>query len=404
MLEPHSGPAETLQRLGRRRSEPEMSRPDTYFYLLDRPEQRQFGLLGYDIRHVTERFDAGIYARARGLSFGSADEAYADWVAAGRRLGLAYNATGNTTLKIILKVKDEPELIDKWVNHHAAIVGYENIVILDCGSQDPEYLAKIARHARKMIVLSYPNHYNTIHNPHANIDLYNLICANARYVTILDADEFLFAADDGVLSADAVVPLLQCSDEAVFAGTWLNAQTVIPEVDGALDWSVETELAIGPRDLAQGTVAGKAVIATSVVQRLSHLGHNLHVPEVAGQMGQESFGKIFIIHARNLDPRIVEKRAIKHLRTKGVLPEQLVDRGEIRDFLEQYRHDTVTLASDAKIYVTSILNRFTPPAAQAVEQTSLLAGAGSEVLPLLNANLRQVDFAALVAACTSKAS
>ncbi|KQM21482.1 hypothetical protein ASE73_15650 [Sphingomonas sp. Leaf24] len=381
-----------------------MSGSDTYYYLLERPEQRQFGLLGYDIEHVSASFDAEVYARAREISFQNASEAYRDWVAVGRRIGLTYNAASNTTLKIILKVKDEPELIDKWVNHHAAIVGYENIVILDCGSQEPEYLAKIERYARKMIVLSYPNHYNTIHNPQANVDLYNLICANARYMTILDADEFLFASHEGKLSPSAVIPLLERSDESAFAGTWLNVQTIIPEVDGVLDWSIKAELAVGPKDIKQGTVAGKSVIATSVVRGLSHLGHNLHVPKVADIMTESSFGRIFILHARNLDIRIVEKRAIKHLRTKGVLPDQMTDRGEIGDFLEQYRHDTVTLSSDAKTYVTAFLNGFRPPAAQAIEQTNLLAGASRELLPLLNANLGKVDFAELLAACTSKVS
>lgn len=74
------------------------------------------------------------------MAFASADDAYRDWMAHGRSAGLAYAPGKNTYLKIMLKVKDEPELIVKWIEHHGAIVGYHNLVIMNCGSVNAHFL------------------------------------------------------------------------------------------------------------------------------------------------------------------------------------------------------------------------------------------------------------------------
>ena len=55
----------------------------------------------------------------------------------------------DTLLKIILKAKDETYLIDTWIAHHATLVGYENLIIMDCGSQDPTYLEKLKFYASR---------------------------------------------------------------------------------------------------------------------------------------------------------------------------------------------------------------------------------------------------------------
>ncbi len=47
------------------------------------------------------------------------------------------------TLKICVKLVDEPLLIEDWIDHHARIVGIENLIIADNGSTDAANVGRI---------------------------------------------------------------------------------------------------------------------------------------------------------------------------------------------------------------------------------------------------------------------
>lgn len=109
---------------------------DTLWWMLDHPEARDVSQIGNRAEYVTTLFDPEIYAASRGRAFGTFEQAYDDWRLVGRRLGLQFGPNRNTILKIILKVKDEPDLIRRWIQHHAKLVGRHNIIVVDCGSSD----------------------------------------------------------------------------------------------------------------------------------------------------------------------------------------------------------------------------------------------------------------------------
>lgn len=373
-----------------------MTANDTYFYLLEQPAQREYELVGSPICYQSKRFDRSVYEQARGRNFESLDSSYLDWLSHGRRLGLQYNRSSNTVLKIILKAKDELELIDKWYQHHAAIVGPENIIILDCGSTDNEYISRLDEYSKYSIVLKYPKHYNDIHHPPSNKSLFELICSNCRYISVLDADEFLFAMRDGALSSFNVIPALESATESGYTGTWLNTQTPIMCRNGKLDWNSNVEITLDREQIIQGTIAGKSILSSSVAMRVEHLGHNMHTQDVVSLFTKSSFGVFFIIHARTLDPAIVEKRTIKHLRTKGVLPPEVSTAESIVQFLTQLKLAGTEIRPDAAKYVEHYLNRFAVKNSEIYASTSLLSGAEFEILPILNQTLATIDFEGLI--------
>ena len=99
---------------------------DAFWFLLDHPDQRDLTKLDGNIQYVSPHFDRDVYEAARGVSFMNFEDAYDNWRLYGRRQGLEFAPSKNTILKIILKVKDEVDLIDKWIDHHAKIVGLHN--------------------------------------------------------------------------------------------------------------------------------------------------------------------------------------------------------------------------------------------------------------------------------------
>ncbi|RAK67788.1 glycosyltransferase family 2 protein [Phenylobacterium kunshanense] len=308
---------------------------DTFFYLLDHPHDRRYELLGRNIPYRTPRFSRDVYEESRGRSFASLDEAYLDWVEHGRAAGLAYAPGRDTTLKIVLKVKDEPDLLERWITYHAAMVGLENLVVVDCGSVDPAHWAILDRYQHDMLVLRYPDYYDLLHAVGRNKPLYYWLARNAKFVTVMDADEFLFGYDGKTISPHHVVPVLRTGGEAVHAPTWIS-NAAAPEMSGGrIDWDRPIAFALDAESLWSGTVAGKSIVRTDALFEAAYVGHNLHVGRVVSRMTEGSFGKFFQFHLSALSPEISRRRIAKHLRAKGFLPAKVEGEAAVSEFLLQ---------------------------------------------------------------------
>jgi len=303
---------------------------DTYFALLETPSLREMEMTKFALRHRTKAFSPQTYAASAGLTFASDTEAYQHWVSTGRKLGLEWAPGKDTLLKIILKAKDEAYLIDAWVAHHAAIVGEENLILLDCGSEDPEYLRKLAGYGRRMLVLPYRRYFDNIHWPGVNTDFFRMIGQNCKYVTILDADEFLVGREGAMFSSRLVKPILRRYDLPYHCGTWITADGGAKSDSGA--FSPECAMDISVPSLFHGTYAGKAVARQDVLFEVNHLGHNFHVAEAVRFATEESVGRLMVVHVKNLPPAVMQHRLLKQLVANGLVT---LRRGE--NPLEQVR-------------------------------------------------------------------
>lgn len=361
---------------------------DTYFALLETPALREIELLKYALRHRTPSFSPGVYAAAAGVNFANDTEAYQHWLQTGRRQGLEWAPGKDTLLKIILKVKDEPYLIDAWVAHHAAIVGFENIIILDCGSKDPVFLGKLAGHARRVLVLRYWQYYDDIHWIHANRDLYRLVAENCRYATVLDADEFLVGREGERFSGRLVKPILRRYDLPLHCGTWVNANGGLALEGG--EWAFDASVAA----LANGTRAGKAVARSDVLPNIRHLGHNFHVADAARFATGDSLGRLMVLHAKNLPPEVDQARLLQHLVAKRLVAPRPGQKplAALAALLE--RPDVAPLA---KLYARNYLALETAPWPAVDEgwvRAALIGDRAPQAVPALAAALDAVDFPA----------
>lgn len=323
---------------------------DTYFYLLENPNCRELGLTGFDIRYVTSAFDQAVYERATGKRFVCRADAYQDWVSRGRSEGYEWAKGKDTLLKIILKAKDEPELIDAWITHHARIVGLENLVILDCGSEDPSYLEKLSWYSRHILTFTYKKYYNDIHATKSNSSFFKFIARNTKYVAILDADEFLVGRYGDYLSPKRVKGILREEEQELFCCTWLNCTFRDSVIEGKLPSGLLVDTSSDM--IRSGTVAGKSIARSNVLFDIGHLGHNLHVSDVMKRITSSSFGKLFVLHLKGLGEEVTRRRVIMHLIGKGAIQPG----GEQNlDHLERLLADSST-RPDIRKYAAALLD------------------------------------------------
>ena len=370
---------------------------DTYSYLLENPSLRQIGLSGYQIKYAAAHFNKKIYQNSTGRSFETWELAYKDWLSRGRQEGVEWAEGKDTLLKIVLKAKDELELIDAWISHHSAIVGYENLIIMDCGSTDPRYLKKLEYYKSRILVLEYRRYYDHLHSTRSNASFFTFVGHACKYLTILDADEFLIAKDGPLFSGDFVKKILRREQQQVFCGTWLNTIEPAPMKNGLFDKNSELKIEVSDSAISAGTVAGKAISSTKILMDIGHLGHNLHAQDVMPFVSEKSFGHIFVLHIKNLGPEITQARILKHLFSKGAIAQT-----HSRDIAEQI--STLIEKSDTKEEVRAYAQKYlkaaeippTTTSGRNVFSVRLLAENAVEHHEMIDEIISKFDFSSLL--------
>jgi hypothetical protein len=121
--------------------------------------------------------------------------------------------------KIILKTRNEDDLIDIWIRYYSKMIGKENLIIFDNNSTSQKVLDTYKEHEIETIQIKYPS---SIHLYRNNKVFYDELFANCDWFSILDTDEFLCSYNNGIFSAEGVVDLLATSDEQVLGSIWLD--------------------------------------------------------------------------------------------------------------------------------------------------------------------------------------
>ena len=127
-------------------------------------------------------------------------------------------------LKILLKVKNEIHFLEPWVKHHAAIVGYENLIILD-NMSDEEANANFYKGLPPAVtIFRFDLLYNFAQNTTYFSGLYNALSKSCEYFIFLDADEYLVRInDESCVGCDTIVERLkECGQIGVIPTTWLT--------------------------------------------------------------------------------------------------------------------------------------------------------------------------------------
>lgn len=98
-------------------------------------------------------------------------------------------------MKLLTKVKDEPELIEGWISHHAEIVGIENLIIADNGSSDINMINLLDKYSHVTNIFHFKGNHNQIHHANRFQSLFDAIARNSDYVSVVDVDERLVGLD-----------------------------------------------------------------------------------------------------------------------------------------------------------------------------------------------------------------
>lgn len=128
----------------------------------------------------------------------------------------------HSPIKLILKTRDEIELLPLWIEWHADICGIENLVVLDHGSTDSNVL-QIYKSWPDLTVCRYTGYMDVVHHRVAYKHLYDALGAASPYSALLDTDEFLTCAQDSSRhDRRAIKGFVEANAGAgIFPCTWL---------------------------------------------------------------------------------------------------------------------------------------------------------------------------------------
>lgn len=217
--------------------------------------------------------------------------------------GAAVQAIKSTAspFKVLLKTKDDAYFLDKWIRHHASIVGLENLIIFDNDSQDPAVDAVFAKFANSLLTIRYHGFHNDLHDCEKSADLYGALKDSCRYFQFLDSDEFLILVRGHRWYADDVIlRYLQHHDGAhVIPSPWLYCTPRFQDL---------FKFGKNEYDLINDIRWGKPVIRSDL--KMSGLiNHNIQIAK--RHYSDRIPTGLFVLHLAHLSPR---KRIASNMR------------------------------------------------------------------------------------------
>jgi hypothetical protein len=190
-------------------------------------------------------------------------------------------------LKILLKTKDEPGRLGNWIEHHANIVGSENLIIFDNMSTDQEVLDIYAHYNSSFPIVSFSQFQDLVHHVDYFGELYEALRESSTYYVFLDTDEYLTLYDgfDRFLqNAEILTFLDQVRGTDIIPGTWLQ------NLRGYKDRFVLREPNI---HLRLGLKWGKPIISSNY-KPAGMINHNTQIK--AGFSPDKLKTNLFILH------------------------------------------------------------------------------------------------------------
>lgn len=229
-------------------------------------------------------------------------------------------------LKIVLKTKNDPFFIERWINHHMKIVGPENIIIFDNMSDDPEVLSTYRKFRGQIETVRFSGPWFMLHHTKLLRRLYASLARSADYFIFIDTDEFLVFIDhEAHYADDRIVSFVRENFRYdLFPTSWLfNA-----------NWTAR-QFSCGAHavDLAKNLACGKPLIRSNKIPS-GYVNHNfqLSMPIFAPPFKVN----LFLLHMTRLYPRQRIAANVNKLISAGFAkraesPEAISNRTDISD-------------------------------------------------------------------------
>jgi hypothetical protein len=194
--------------------------------------------------------------------------------------------------KIILKTKNEDDLIDVWIRYYSKLVGKENLIIFDNNSTSQKVLDVYKEHDIETIQIKSPN---SIHAYLNKSIFYDELFTSCDWFSILDTDEFLCVYKNDVFSAEGVSELLESSDKQVLGSIWLDHMHV-----------GESKEYFKVNQSQHNKNYGKSIYKTSYsgLRNISNYGHNIFCSDAFLESG------LSLLHIDRSNPEIRIKNCL----------------------------------------------------------------------------------------------
>ena len=132
----------------------------------------------------------------------------------------------SAVLKICTKTRNEADLLESWITHHAKIVGLEILIIADNCSDDPRVMDIYARYSGKVNLFRFSGNHNDIHGHPRFSLLFKAISKSAQYLAFIDTDERLVhATTERWIASSEICRMLEAREAiGIIPTTWLVNQ------------------------------------------------------------------------------------------------------------------------------------------------------------------------------------
>ncbi|MGQ0699104.1 MAG: glycosyltransferase family 2 protein [Panacagrimonas sp.] len=199
----------------------------------------------------------------------------------------------HATLKILLKTKNERDFLGKWIEHHAAIVGLEGLIIFDNDSSDSSVLATLDSIRDQAVVTRFSGFHNDFHRIALFGALYQAVQSSCDYFIVLDTDEFLVWIDQGgePVAASKIVDCLRALPrQELILGAWTVNR---PGLENRFHLFGEG------KPYPAGLASGKSIVS-SAVDLSGTICHNWQLKGPTTKNVQ--YGNVLVLHMKALIP------------------------------------------------------------------------------------------------------
>ena len=124
-------------------------------------------------------------------------------------------------MKICCKTKNESTLLEQWIEHHAKIVGYENLIIADNDSSDSNTLRLYDTYGDRVGIFRFRGPHNEIHWHPRFRKFFDAIRGYCDFFSYIDVDERLIHLENDKWTADEKITDLLEDRTAIYPTTWL---------------------------------------------------------------------------------------------------------------------------------------------------------------------------------------
>ena len=217
-------------------------------------------------------------------------------------------STGQSILKIVLKTKNDAFFIDRWIQHHAAIVGYDGLIILDNASDDEDVLRVYEAYADRVEIIRFNGFHNDIHDVGKFPRFYAALAEVSLYYIVIDTDEFLYFYDGSAFCSDPgiLAQLVRNSVSQSVPTTWMY---------NAAGFNRRAVCGVRSKTLHEGLLWGKPIMRSAAVMT-GYINHNCQLP-LQELTRSGATGGFFLMHMAQLSPRQRVRANINKLVARG---------------------------------------------------------------------------------------